>query len=157
MVNDLSELKAEPGFSIDIGLITLLQSKLSLLTLLRGTDQIEDMDYHLLIWYNESFSGYSNLTILKVNLERRNDCAICNPAHWSESLQKLLTEAAFCMISLIHEAGHLYLLSRISSLAQLETQRDRCAGSSCLSSVLTVYRMLSPQRFRCQRTQTKIP
>lgn len=78
VIDDLSELKAEPGLSVDIGFIALLQAKLSLHVLVEESKEIEEISHHLLIWLNRRLGDYGNLTILKANVKRRDNCVICN-------------------------------------------------------------------------------
>ncbi len=47
-------LRAEPGLGLDVGMIALLQARLALLTLLRGTGTLEDLDADIILWVNRA-------------------------------------------------------------------------------------------------------
>ncbi|MBI2919056.1 MAG: ThiF family adenylyltransferase [Chloroflexi bacterium] len=47
-------VKAEPGLGLDVGMIALLQARVALLTLLRGTGTLEDLDADIILWVNRA-------------------------------------------------------------------------------------------------------
>tara|TARA_B100001971_G_C17982029_1_gene427892 strand:- start:396 stop:719 length:324 start_codon:yes stop_codon:yes gene_type:complete len=50
---DDEEFQAEPGLGLDVAFIALLQAKVALMTLLRGTDSsVGDIDAQMIIWTN---------------------------------------------------------------------------------------------------------
>ncbi len=75
-IDDLGQLRSEPGLSINIGFIPLLQSKLAILTLLNGIDK-EDIPHHLIVWLNRGEGQYPSLTLLKAKATKREDCLTC--------------------------------------------------------------------------------
>jgi len=50
---EAEEFQAEPGLGLDVGFIALLQAKVALMSLLRGSDSgIGDIDSQMVIWTN---------------------------------------------------------------------------------------------------------
>ncbi|MBA7493602.1 hypothetical protein ES702_04161 [subsurface metagenome] len=91
IVSDPNELKAEPGLSIDVGMITLLQAKLTLLTLLRGvTSGLEDIPQNYILWLNKSYDRFKSLTCLKLHTHRKEDCSVCNYDNWLKKKEEKL-------------------------------------------------------------------
>lgn len=89
VVEDPNELKAEPGLSIDVGFVTLLQSKLALSILLREPSGSKDgVSHNLFIWLNKPYGSFKPLTLLKANTKRRDNCSICNPERWAQEFSK---------------------------------------------------------------------
>jgi len=74
--------KAEPGLGLDVHFIVLIQTKLALLTLLRGTDsQLEDIPYNFLFWGNRKEWIFSEpFKCIFANVQKREDCPTC--ARW---------------------------------------------------------------------------
>ena len=75
-LSDSHELTAEPGLSTDIGFISLLQSKLSLLTL-AADNSSSNPSQHMLVWLNRAEGNRPPLSLLKVVASRREDCLSC--------------------------------------------------------------------------------
>lgn len=91
IVSDPSELKAEPGLGIDVGIITLLQAKLTLLTLLRGVvSDLEDIRQNYILWLNKSYNRFEPLSCLKLHTYRKDDCSVCNYDTWLKKKRKEL-------------------------------------------------------------------
>src|SRR5687768_10350613 len=79
------ELQAQQGLYVDIGFVALLLAKTVLVTLLRGSrHQAGEWPGSLIVW------GARDLMLHRGNLERRKDCAVCNPESWLEEKQKQL-------------------------------------------------------------------
>lgn len=78
-MEDASEFKAEPGLCIDVHMIALIQAKMALLTLLRGTDSgLEDYPADLIFWGNRKewiFPGPLYCKFAKTSF--RSDCPTC--------------------------------------------------------------------------------
>lgn len=74
--------KAEPGLGLDLHFIALIQAKLSLLTLLRGTDsQLEDIPYNFILWGNRKEWIFKEpFKCVFANIEKRENCPTC--AKW---------------------------------------------------------------------------
>lgn len=84
-VQDASELKAEPGISIDIGFICLLQAKMALFALLREEEtELEDIPYNFLLWFNKSYGPIRPMSLKKVLTKKREKCATCQKEKWEE-------------------------------------------------------------------------
>ncbi len=90
VVSDLGErygikeddLHAQQGIYIDIAFVSLLQAKMALLTLLRGSDHdIGDWKGNLVLWNSH------DLAVRAVQLKQREDCAVCNPEGWVRQKQ----------------------------------------------------------------------
>lgn len=75
-LTDLNELKSEPGLGIDVGFISLLQSKMAILAMM-GDNVTSDIPQHLVIWLNRAEGKYAPLTLLKASAKRRDDCLSC--------------------------------------------------------------------------------
>jgi molybdopterin/thiamine biosynthesis adenylyltransferase len=76
---DLSKVVAEPGLGIDVAFITLILSKMALLTLLRGTDStLEDLPTHWVMWGNRSGWAFQKpLESIFLEFERNAQCPVC--------------------------------------------------------------------------------
>jgi len=91
IMTDARELKAEPGLSMDIGIIALIQAKLSLLVLLRGSDShLEDIPQNYILWFNKSYDRFKPFNCLKLHVSRKADCAVCNYEEWLKRKNKEL-------------------------------------------------------------------
>ena len=83
VVTDPRELRAEPGLSVDIGFITLIQAKLALLVLLKESGStLEDIPQNYILWFNKSYDRFRPFNCLKLHTKRRSDCAVCNYDGW---------------------------------------------------------------------------
>lgn len=110
------ELASEPGLSVDIGIITLLQARLVLLllqheansTLPREIDgyptyvlwvgqtlllaapedgrKLQDVRSDYFLWTNRQYKELEPFSILRATVPRRDDCAICNKEGWLAKL-----------------------------------------------------------------------
>ncbi len=84
------DFKPEPGLGVDVGIIILLQVKMALLTLLRGSDSsLDDIEYNMIIWGNEARPGDSGLfrkpmTRHFIKVDPVPDCPICSPDNFFE-------------------------------------------------------------------------
>lgn len=78
-MDDASEFKAEPGLSIDVHMIALIQAKMALLTLLRGMDSgLEDFPAHLIFWGNRREWIFPDPLYCKfAKASFRSDCPTC--------------------------------------------------------------------------------
>lgn len=78
-IDDASEFKAEPGLGIDVHMIALIQAKMALLTLLRGTDSsLEDFPADLIFWGNRKEWIFPEPLYCKfANTSFRSDCPTC--------------------------------------------------------------------------------
>lgn len=114
---DALELKSEPGLSIDIGLITLLQARMCILTLQdedvimndtigkvptyllwfgqtvlvgapKVSDTYENISQDYLLWTNREYKEYGPFSILRADVPRRDNCAVCNEGGWLEEIAK---------------------------------------------------------------------
>ena len=47
-------LRGEPGLGLDVGMIAFVQARMALLTLLRGTNTLEDLDADIVLWVNRA-------------------------------------------------------------------------------------------------------
>lgn len=78
-VQDANQVKAEPGLSVDVGFITLIQVKLAILTLLKGhTTTLEDIPYNYVLWGNKAewiFKEPFQRVFAKTSL--RKNCETC--------------------------------------------------------------------------------
>ena len=76
---DASEFKAEPGLVMDVHMIALIQAKMALLTLLRGTDSnLEDYPTDFLLWGNRAEWIFPEPLYCKfANTAFRKDCPTC--------------------------------------------------------------------------------
>ena len=91
VVSDPNELKAEPGLSIDVGIITLLQAKLTLLILLQEVESgLEDIPQNYILWLNKSYDRFTSLSCLKLHTHRKDDCSVCNYENWLKAKEKEL-------------------------------------------------------------------
>jgi molybdopterin/thiamine biosynthesis adenylyltransferase len=74
------ELSAQQGLYIDISFVALLQAKMALLTLLRGTrHSLPKLPGNLVVWNSQTM----NARWAKVG--KRKDCSVCNPEEWLKS------------------------------------------------------------------------
>jgi molybdopterin/thiamine biosynthesis adenylyltransferase len=97
-------LKAQPGLSNDVSFIVMLQVKLALLTLLRGTDStLADIPANYLYWYNrkqwvfEELDEPLGVVFPVIDFKCRDDCPTCQGSKptaedWQEA-QRILQEA----------------------------------------------------------------
>lgn len=71
--------RAEPGLGLDVHFIALLQAKLALMTLLRGTDtQVADIPYDFLFWGNRKEWIFPEpFKCIFAKTEMRPDCGTC--------------------------------------------------------------------------------
>ena len=78
-LQDASEFKAEPGLCIDVHMIALIQAKMALLTLLRGTDsKLEDFPADFLLWGNRKEWIFPEPLYCKfAKTSFRKDCPTC--------------------------------------------------------------------------------
>ena len=79
-VQNATELKAEPGLSIDAHMITLIQAKMALLTLLRDTEtSLDDFPRDLIFWGNRKQWIFPEPLYCKfAQTTFRHDCFTCN-------------------------------------------------------------------------------
>lgn len=77
--DNFSGFKAEPGLGLDVHFIALIQAKMGLLTLLKGSEsKLEDISYHFLMWGNRKEWIFKEpFTCLYANTEKREDCPTC--------------------------------------------------------------------------------
>jgi len=77
--DNASGFKAEPGLGLDVHFIALIQAKVGLLTLLRGSESnFEDISYNFLMWGNRKEWIFKKpFTCLYANIEKREDCPTC--------------------------------------------------------------------------------
>lgn len=92
-IMDPNELRAEPGLSIDVNIIALIQAKLSLLTLLTKDDKLDDIPQDYIVWFNKSYDRFKPFTCLKLYTKRKDDCAVCNYEKWLEIKVKSTEES----------------------------------------------------------------
>ncbi len=88
-VTDSTDFKAEPGLSIDVNFLVLIQAKMAILTLLRGTDsRLEDFRYNFVLWGNKSewiFKQPLQCRFAKIDI--REDCVTCQRGrYWEKAL-----------------------------------------------------------------------
>lgn len=88
-ISDPNELKAEPGLSIDVSIVSLLQAKMSLSLLLSVDNAKNDIPQDYVIWFNKSYDQFKPLTCLKAHVKRRDDCAVCNYEKWLKKVEGL--------------------------------------------------------------------
>lgn len=101
-IEDASEFKVEPGLSIDVHMIALIQAKMALLTLLRDTDSaLEDFPADLIFWGNRSEWIFPEPLYCKfAKTSFRADCPTCQAVKSSEKeLAKSKEEAAAAIAS----------------------------------------------------------
>lgn len=76
----VEELAAQQGLFIDISFVALLQAKLALMTLLRGTrHSLSKPPANFVVWNSESMTAHW------VKLRKRPDCAVCNEQEFLNS------------------------------------------------------------------------
>ncbi len=95
-LEDASEFKAEPGLCVDVHMIALIQSKMALLTLLRGMDsKLEDFPADFLLWGNRKEWIFPEPLYCKfAKTSFRADCPTCQAAKLrNEDLAKAKEEA----------------------------------------------------------------
>ncbi len=75
-IASLEEYKAEPGLGLDLHFIVLIQAKMALLTLLRGTDsRLEDLDHNYILWGNRKEWIFAHpFDCRMVTIRVRKDC-----------------------------------------------------------------------------------
>lgn len=88
-MTDLTDFKAEPGLSIDVNFLVLIQTKMAVLTLLRGTDsKLEDFKYNFVLWGNKTewiFKQPLQCRFAKIDI--RDDCETCQKdKYWEKAL-----------------------------------------------------------------------
>jgi len=73
------DFKAEPGLSLDVHFIVLIQVKLALLTLLRNSNsKLEDIKYNFILWGNRKEWIFKEpLKCIFANTAYRKDCYTC--------------------------------------------------------------------------------
>jgi len=100
-IENASEFKAEPGLCIDVHMIALIQAKMALLTLLRGTDSsLEDFPAHLIFWGNRKEWIFPEPLYCKfANTSFRSDCPTCEAI----KAEKALTEGKQAGVSVAIE------------------------------------------------------
>jgi len=78
-ISDPSQLKAEPGLSVDVGFIALIQVKFALLTLLRNSkSELKDIPYNMCFWGNRDEWIFSEPFQCRFAVtEVREDCETC--------------------------------------------------------------------------------
>ncbi len=76
---DLSKVVAEPGLGMDVGFITLVLTKMALLTLLRGTEStLEDFPTDWIMWGNRAVWAFQKpLESIFLEFERNPQCSVC--------------------------------------------------------------------------------
>jgi molybdopterin/thiamine biosynthesis adenylyltransferase len=92
-ISDISELKAEPGLSIDLGFISLLHTRMALLTLLKDTkNSITDFGGDFIFWANEPWGTLFNKPLsYKLVRTRINPlCPACQRNKWTKNKFKEL-------------------------------------------------------------------
>lgn len=74
-----SDYKPEPGLGIDINFIALIQAKMGLLTLLKGSEsKLEDISHNYIFWGNRKEWIFTRpFQALFANLEKRDNCPTC--------------------------------------------------------------------------------
>jgi molybdopterin/thiamine biosynthesis adenylyltransferase len=89
-LNNPSEFKAEPGLSIDVHMIALIQAKMALLTLLRGTNSsLEDFPCDFILWGNRKEWIFPEPLYCKFAKTRfREDCPTCQMFNTSSQEQE---------------------------------------------------------------------
>lgn len=88
-MTDFTDFKAEPGLSLDVSFLVLIQTKMAILTLLRGTDsKLEDFEYNFVLWGNKSewiFKQPLQCRFAKIDI--REDCVTCQRGrYWEKAL-----------------------------------------------------------------------
>ena len=79
------ELSAQQGLYIDISFVALLQAKIALITLLRGSKHdLGKLPGNLAIWESKAEDSVT-MTTRWVKFKKRDDCVICNPDGWLKS------------------------------------------------------------------------
>lgn len=78
-IDKSGSFKAEPGLGLDVHFIALIQAKVGLLTLLRGSaSKLEDIPYHFLMWGNRKEWIFKEpFKCIYANTEKREDCPTC--------------------------------------------------------------------------------
>jgi hypothetical protein len=71
--------KAEPGLGLDVHFIVLIQVKVALLTLLRGTNsKLEDIPYNFLFWGNRREWIFPEpFKCVYATIKKRDNCPTC--------------------------------------------------------------------------------
>jgi len=109
-LEDASEFKAEPGLCVDVHMIALIQSKMALLTLLRGTNsKLEDFPADFLLWGNRKEWIFPEPLYCKfAKTSFRKDCPTCEAACLrGEELAKASEEARKIIASAEYDPGIL--------------------------------------------------
>lgn len=88
-MTDSTDFKAEPGLSMDVSFLVLIQTKMAILTLLRGTSsKLEDFEYNFVLWGNKSewiFKQPLQCRFAKIDI--REDCETCQRGkYWEKAL-----------------------------------------------------------------------
>lgn len=85
-VESAEDFIAEPGLSLDVHFIVLIQAKLALLTLLRGTDsKLEDISYNFLFWGNHREWIFKEpFKCIFANVQKRDNCPTCSVWDYKE-------------------------------------------------------------------------
>jgi molybdopterin/thiamine biosynthesis adenylyltransferase len=80
---DDADFQAEPGLGIDVAFLAMLQAKVALMTLLRGTDSsLGDIEAEMIIWTNRARPEDGELferpmARFFVDVPRNEECAVC--------------------------------------------------------------------------------
>ncbi|MGA2435415.1 MAG: ThiF family adenylyltransferase [Bryobacteraceae bacterium] len=85
------DFRAEPGLGMDVHFLALIQTKLALMTLLRGTASIlGDIPYNFLFWGNRKEWIFPEpFKAIFAKTERRADCATCGGnAHQQDTISR---------------------------------------------------------------------
>lgn len=89
-----SEFAAEPGLSVDVGFIALLQTRYTLATLARNTDQgTTDIPHDIIRWGNRARNEF-NAPFQRdwIGIERDEECPVCGPDGVAEQLRTSVTK-----------------------------------------------------------------
>lgn len=78
-IDNSGDFKAEPGLGLDVHFIALIQAKIGLLTLLKGTEsKLEDITYNYLIWSNRKEWFFDEpFRCYYANVKKRENCPTC--------------------------------------------------------------------------------
>jgi molybdopterin/thiamine biosynthesis adenylyltransferase len=105
-IEDASQFKAEPGLSIDVHMIALIQAKMALLTLLRGTDsKLEDYPTDFLFWGNRREWIFPEPLYCKfAKTAFREDCPTCQSIRAGRQKAAARKEAKAIIAGAIYDA-----------------------------------------------------
>jgi tRNA A37 threonylcarbamoyladenosine dehydratase len=80
-IDDPTQLKAEPGLSIDVGFITFIATKMAILTLLKDTNhKFYEIPYDIIFWGNKPIPEYNIIEPFSSNyatFQRSSQCEVC--------------------------------------------------------------------------------